>query len=114
MKNPFTYAYAIVHRYFRIMPCYLIAILFFWKVSIHMGDGPLFPFFASQTDPCKDMWRNVFFVDDFYDSKCFGWGWYLSTDFQLFLYSLIMIFIYVLHRFAGIIFFLTFIKKLEN
>lgn len=83
------------------MPCYIIAILVFWKVSVLLGDGPAFPFFSTQVDVCSEMWKNVIFIDDFYDAKCFGWGWYLSNDFQLFLYSLIMVFLYVCHRYIG-------------
>ena len=96
--------YAIVHRYFRIMPCYLIAILVYWKISVHLGDGPIFPFFTDSINICRDMWKNVIFIDDFYDNKCFGWGWYLSTDFQIFMFSLIMVFFYVQNRYLGNLF----------
>lgn len=71
---------------------------------MHLGDGPIFPFFTDSINICRDMWKNVIFIDDFYDNKCFGWGWYLSTDFQIFMFSLIMVFFYVQNRYLGNLF----------
>ena len=83
------------------MPTYLIAMLIYWKIIIFCGDGPLFSFFTKSTDYCENMWENIIFIDNFYEKKCFGWGWYLSSDFQLFLYSLLMIFLYAVNRNLG-------------
>jgi hypothetical protein len=45
---------------------------------------------------CSTGWRNLLFIDNlFYDTKyCFPWGWYLSTDMQLFAISLLPLLIY--------------------
>jgi hypothetical protein len=32
---------------------------------------------------------------------CMGWGWYLQNDMQIFVFSLIFIFIYTKNRMAG-------------
>ena len=87
---------AVVHRYFRIMPSYVIAILIYWKLLKLTGQGPIWDQITYTTDECHKMWRNVLLIDNFFDFSfaCYGWGWYLSNDFQMFLYSLIMIFFY--------------------
>jgi len=46
------------------------------------------------------MWRNALFIDNLYPQKfnqlyyCYGWGWYLSNDFQMFIVSMIPMLIY--------------------
>ncbi len=35
----------IVHRFIRIWPTYMIAILMFWKVAPYFGSGPIWPTF---------------------------------------------------------------------
>lgn len=43
------------------------------------------------------MWRAIFFIDNFVnkgDTQCMGWGWYLQNDMQLFVISLVFLFIY--------------------
>ncbi len=39
-QTPAGAAMAIIHRLLRIWPCYIIAILVFWKLSIYFGKGP--------------------------------------------------------------------------
>lgn len=43
------------------------------------------------------MWKPLLFVDNLVDNgetQCMGWGWYLQNDMQLFLVSLILLFVY--------------------
>lgn len=43
------------------------------------------------------MWREVLFVSNMIDrgqEMCLGWGWYLQVDFQLFLLSLLLLYLY--------------------
>ena len=106
MKKPLTYGFAIFHRYCRIIPAYLVAIVIYWKVVVLTGSGPLWPNFVDRTSDCQYMWRNILFIENLFSMwgdmhYCFGWGWYLSNDFQLFVISLILIFIYAQHRFLG-------------
>lgn len=38
------------------------------------------------------MWRNVLLIDNWSkvdETYCFGWGWYMSNDFQMFLMALL-------------------------
>lgn len=48
-KIPFFKFYigCIVHRFIRIWPTYMIAILIFWKIAPYFGSGPIWPTFHS-------------------------------------------------------------------
>jgi peptidoglycan/LPS O-acetylase OafA/YrhL len=113
LKKPLTFAFAIFHRYCRIIPAYLVAIVIYWKVIVLTGSGPLWPNFVDRTADCEYMWRNILFVENLFSMwgdmhYCFGWGWYLSNDFQLFVISLFLIFIYAQNpNFGKILIWLT-------
>lgn len=101
-----TYGFAIFHRYCRIIPSYLVCILIYWKIIGLTGSGPLWPDLLERTTDCDYLWRNVLFVDNLFSlwgdvHYCFGWGWYLSNDFQLFVFSLLIIFIYAFKPIIG-------------
>ena len=83
----------IMHRLIRIWPTYIGAILFFWKVMPLLGSGPIFGLYSRIVNECDGggFLNNLFFIDNFKNhgpsgqKYCFGWGWYLAVDFQLFL-----------------------------
>jgi peptidoglycan/LPS O-acetylase OafA/YrhL len=96
------YIGCVVHRFIRIWPTYMVAILMFWKVAPYFGSGPIwnvFHNFACECDNGGIVW-NMFFVDNFADhgpsgmKYCFGWGWYLAVDFQLFMITPFIFFTY--------------------
>lgn len=75
------YIGSIVHRFIRIWPTYMVAILIFWKVAPFFGDGPIWKTFYNLSCECNNggvLW-NMFFVDNFGDhgpngrNYCFGW-----------------------------------------
>ncbi|CAD8113245.1 unnamed protein product [Paramecium sonneborni] len=94
-KNGWSMFGIILHRILRIWPCYAIAILISSQLVPYIGDGPRW-FMALDRFECSTGWRNLIFIDNlFYDNQyCFPWGWYLSTDMQLFLSCLIPLFLY--------------------
>ena len=84
---------AILHRYLRIIPAYLICLLFLWKIMSITGSGPIWLSAIDLANKCEDnMWRNVLFIDSLFDPKenCMMWGWYLSNDFILFIVCLLI------------------------
>lgn len=100
---------AIVHRFIRIWPTYMIAILLFWKIAPYLGNGPIWSIFYRLSCSCNDggvLW-NVFFIDNFGDhgpngmDYCFGWGWYLAVDFQLFLITPFFLYAYSKNKKLG-------------
>jgi peptidoglycan/LPS O-acetylase OafA/YrhL len=75
------YIGSIIHRFIRIWPTYMLAILMFWKVAPFLGDGPIWRSFYNITCSCNNggvLW-NMFFLDNFGDhgpnglDYCFGW-----------------------------------------
>ncbi|KAL4477952.1 hypothetical protein ABPG72_013360 [Tetrahymena utriculariae] len=105
----------IVNRLFRIMPSYFVALIMFWEYMKFFGESPTWFEFINFSNMCNDgWWMNVLLIDNLFDDgqNCFGWGWYLSNDIQMFIFSLLLIIIYANHKLAGkisiLITFLTF------
>lgn len=101
---------ALIHRFVRIWPTYLVAILIFWKIAPLLGNGPIwntYSIFAGKCDNLGALW-NLLFIDNFMDhgasgmDYCFGWGWYLAVDFQLFLIAPFIMMIYTKNKKAGV------------
>ena len=72
---------SILHRFIRIWPTYMVAILMFWKIAPFFGSGPVWRTFYTLTQSCNNggvLW-NMFFIDNFGDhgkngmDYCFGW-----------------------------------------
>jgi len=93
------------HRFLRIWPTYAFAVIFFWRVLPYLGEGPMWFKMTYYTQLCEgNAWKNLVLLDDFLvDSAdyCFGWGWYLSNDFQMFMVTPIFLWIYIRNRKAG-------------
>jgi peptidoglycan/LPS O-acetylase OafA/YrhL len=96
------YIGSIIHRFIRIWPTYVIAILMFWKVATYSGDGPIWKVLYDMSCSCNNggvLW-NMLFIDNFGNhgpvgrDYCFGWGWYLAVDFQLFLITPFILYAY--------------------
>lgn len=111
---------ALLHRFIRIWPTYMIAILLYWKISPYISNGPIWLSYKSLADACNGtgiLW-NMAFIDNFEDhgpsgmNYCFGWGWYLAVDFQLFIITPFIIFVYLKSKKAGWI--LTFLLFLAS
>ena len=93
---------AVLHRFIRVWPTYFVAIMIFWKIAPLVGNGPIwatYPLLAGSCDDLGALW-NLLFIDNFMDhgpsgmDYCFGWGWYLAVDFQLFLITPFVMMIY--------------------
>lgn len=75
------YGGCVLHRFIRIWPTYMLAILLYWKIAPYLGSGPIwnsFNYLASSCDNGGMVW-NMFFLDNFGDhgksgmDYCFGW-----------------------------------------
>ncbi len=105
-KNPLKYPIAIVHRILRFWPSYLMTILILYAVFLQMGHG-IFWFqneATDQIDNCAQIWKPMFFVDNLVDNgekMCMGWGWYLQNDMQIFIASMLLLFLYSQHKLAA-------------
>lgn len=72
---------SVLHRFIRIWPTYMMAILIFWKIAPYLGNGPIWSGYAFIASSCNNggiLW-NMFFLDNFADhgpsgmDYCFGW-----------------------------------------
>ncbi|CAD8137883.1 unnamed protein product [Paramecium octaurelia] len=102
-KYPFSIVISVVHRLMRIWPCYLLCIAINSYIIPYLGSGPRWFLEEGATQCPGGAWKNALFIDNFYEDwqLCFGWGWYLTCDFQLFLTCLIPIMIYCLNYKTG-------------
>ena len=81
----------ILNRFLRLTPIYLVWLLVWWQLLPRYATGPFSHRISDQIELCNKYWfSNLFYFSNFYpasfDDMCFGWSWYLSVDFQLFLF----------------------------
>ena len=88
-----------VARAFRVLPLYLVTLLFYTQIAPHMGGGPFWYQWTALLKPCHDYgWTNLLFVNNFVPfggpttETCFYHSWYLAVDMQLFLLSSVLVF----------------------
>ena len=89
----------ILSRFFRLWPSLCVTVMLIFLIP-SLGSGPLWKeYFTVQLDKCsKNWWSNTLFINNWWDESemCLLHTWYLSADFQLFVFSII--FIILLHR----------------
>ncbi|XP_035826383.1 uncharacterized protein LOC101846512 [Aplysia californica] len=82
----------VLHRYLRITPLYMAALVMDTFVAPHLTDGPLRT--AINENACRfTWWANLFYVNNLAPNLngCMGWCWYLATDMQCYLLSPLII-----------------------
>lgn len=87
----------VLSKLVRIMPSYLLTLIFYYSVFLHLGSGPKWVLNDEYIAICKNMWRSILFVDNFVNNGktlCMPWAFYLQVEMQLFLVILIVLFIY--------------------
>ena len=95
------------HRIYRIWPSYMLCIMISYKLSVYVWSGPVWGAFKYMTGLCDGRWwTNLLYIDNLFGRDtshyCFGWGWYLSNDFQLFLISPFLLFLYTRNKILGL------------
>jgi len=98
-----SYSHLAFHRLFRIWPSYFIALIFYWKILPILGDGPIWFQLTDQTSLCDNgkILNNILLIDNFLVESanyCYGWGWYLSNDFQMFLITSLLLWMYIRNK----------------
>ncbi|CAD8115428.1 unnamed protein product [Paramecium sonneborni] len=98
-----------LHRFLRIWPTYAFCILVYWQLTVYWSDGPIWNEYIAMTSTCNNQWwKNLLFIDNMFSHEnnglnyCFGWGWYLSNDFQIFLITPILLIIYAKNKKIGL------------
>jgi len=103
--TPLNYIGLCIHRLLRFWPTYAVALIFFWRVLPYLGEGPVWFQMTYYTSLCDGtIWQNFALLDDLLVTNadyCFGWGWYLSNDFQMFLITPFFLWLYIRKRRVG-------------
>ena len=56
IKSPHNILLTLFYRVFRIWPAYIIAVLFYWFISVYIGSGPAYSFYEEGWSECYDLW----------------------------------------------------------
>lgn len=98
------------HRYYRLIFPMIFCTLIALYVMQYVGDGPLYGLVMNSEQSFRKQcerywWTNLLFINNLYPwalaDECIGWVWYLANDFQFFIISPLIIFVYCRSRIMG-------------
>ncbi|XP_069963512.1 nose resistant to fluoxetine protein 6 [Bactrocera oleae] len=104
MKNTKRVFMYIMHRLIRLGPLYYLAICFADAGTLLMDDISVFHFSHRIYANCElYWWRSALFIQNFFnhDDMCVYWTWSSACDMQFYIFSIILLFIYVKHPKTG-------------
>ena len=108
MQNPLM---IYLHRYLRLIPMYVLTLLFYWFVMSSVGTGPIyFKYYEGGARICRETWWiHLLFLNNIAEihpraNECMGWTWYLPNDMQFFLLIPLLVFLLYRKRTFGLIF----------
>ncbi|KAH8349030.1 hypothetical protein KR067_001458, partial [Drosophila pandora] len=84
-----------LHRFLRVTPMLVVAIIVYMKLLPLVGDGPLYgKWNFDNYDSCKKNWFwTLLYIQNYAaDEECLAHAWYLAIDMQLYILSPIFIF----------------------
>ncbi|XP_033761556.1 uncharacterized protein LOC117343323 [Pecten maximus] len=93
------------HRILRLTPVYMLVLLIYATLTIHMANGPLMPVELESMQYCKDnWWTNLLYINNLVkaDEQCMGWSWYMAIDMQFYIVSLGILFLMMAKLGVGI------------
>lgn len=87
------------HRFYRIMPPFLMSFCLSYAFPRYAGDGPMYVRGDFMDEQCEGVWwSNIVFLNNFVPNgdgnKCFIHGWYLANDMQFFLITPLILHVY--------------------
>uniref|UniRef100_A0A8D8S2D6 Nose resistant to fluoxetine protein 6 n=1 Tax=Cacopsylla melanoneura TaxID=428564 RepID=A0A8D8S2D6_9HEMI len=84
-------------RIMRVLPSYVSVITFYMYILPIIGQGPRYKEIAvRESNRClKNWWTNVLYINNFVDpsNMCMLQSWYLTADFQMFVFSIPIIYL---------------------
>jgi len=88
----------LVHRFFKIYPGAVVAILFYWIVMPGMMNGTLWNRYLGSIKVCDERWYEKFFLFDNWRNQpfdwCASWTWYIDVDFQIYPVLILLAYLY--------------------
>eukprot|EP01114_Cavostelium_apophysatum_P014516 TRINITY_DN3789_c0_g1_i2.p1 TRINITY_DN3789_c0_g1~~TRINITY_DN3789_c0_g1_i2.p1 ORF type:complete len:632 (-),score=80.71 TRINITY_DN3789_c0_g1_i2:19-1914(-) len=107
-KNKLPIVLYYVHRFWRLTPPYMVALLIFWLCTPYFGSGPFWyetATYKTRVACDKYWWTNLLYINNFYPTtfsgECMGWTWYLANDTQLYALTPIFVYAYWWRRWVG-------------
>ncbi|CAD7000488.1 unnamed protein product [Ceratitis capitata] len=88
----------LVHRLIRLGPLYLLVICLADAGSLLVDDLSVFHFSHRLYEKCEMYWwRNAFFIQNLFNHEdmCMFWSWSSACDMQFYIFSIILLFVYV-------------------
>lgn len=96
--NKAQFPLGILHRYLRFTPLFALAMLIYWQILPYVGSGPLNYQYEVIAQTCSSsFWKDILFIGNFSQDMCIVWGWYIQIDMQLFILSILLLYIYCEH-----------------
>ena len=110
------------HRYYRLIFPIIFVTLLTCFIIPYLGSGPAYrKSWEGFKIPCREYWwTNLLFINNLYPvsvvDACIPWVWYLANDFQFFLMTPPLIYLYCRNRYVGfaLTFLLVFASMLAN
>uniref|UniRef100_A0A0K0DXQ4 NRF domain-containing protein n=1 Tax=Strongyloides stercoralis TaxID=6248 RepID=A0A0K0DXQ4_STRER len=96
-NSPMAWIMIYIHRFLRISPAYYMTIALYTFIFTKTWIRNFPRYYAAsfgEKDPCvKNWWINMLYLQNFInvDSQCYIPTWYLATDFQIFLFTPLII-----------------------
>uniref|UniRef100_A0A0N5CHZ5 Acyl_transf_3 domain-containing protein n=1 Tax=Strongyloides papillosus TaxID=174720 RepID=A0A0N5CHZ5_STREA len=96
-NSPMAWAMIYIHRFLRISPAYYMSIALYTFIFTKTWIRNFPRYYAAEfgeRDPCtKNWWINFLYLQNFIDvdNQCYIPTWYLATDFQIFLFTPLII-----------------------
>ncbi|CAM9647492.1 unnamed protein product, partial [Heterosigma akashiwo] len=97
-----------LQRWLRLTPPYLFVIFFSTFILPLAGHGPFWESIKFDTQACpKIWWKNALYINNLHKLEdgpgdtCYGVGWYLGADFQMFVVALPLLALYRRRRSLG-------------
>ncbi|XP_052083555.1 nose resistant to fluoxetine protein 6-like [Mytilus californianus] len=82
------------HRFWRLTPLYMIALMVLTCLLKYFGDGPFWPSVIPLADNCRtNWWTNLLYINNFLPAskQCMSWSWFLSDDMQFYVITLFVL-----------------------
>uniref|UniRef100_A0A915AML5 Nose resistant-to-fluoxetine protein N-terminal domain-containing protein n=1 Tax=Parascaris univalens TaxID=6257 RepID=A0A915AML5_PARUN len=106
IRSPVFWVLYYLHRYLRLSPPYFLFIGVSAAIQNHLTRGPMQLAFIFDQEACrKYWWRNVLYINNLYglESQCMAHTWYLAVDWQIHIFSPLLIVPLFFSEIAGVI-----------
>ena len=96
----------VLSRLVRVLPAYMLTIMIWYAMFMHWGSGPRWVPNQEYSNLCGNMWRSMFFIDNFVNNGqtlCMSWAFYTQVEFQMFLCGIVLLMVYCRTRLGSLL-----------